>query len=296
MADGSHKAIEDIEIGDMVWASDPETGEEGPRKVLATIVGEGVKTLVEITVDTTTQIDADTLAEGDLPEGPSRPGPMVLGDAIIATDGHPFWVPLLGEWVDAADLVPGMWFLSSEGTLVQITGTRTWTEPERVYNLTVQDLHTYYVLTGDLLVLTHNCLATNMSGLIDSLQGDHITTAIPADTNGIAIGSRFRSGFGAERDRANGILRAVTGSKPYVTWNSASHSEPKIALWMNGNNIGHVNVAINQNYVCGSPGGGGCLNVVPVLLEAGRSMNIWYNDQNGSLSNAGPLRGIAPRR
>ncbi|WP_436888253.1 polymorphic toxin-type HINT domain-containing protein [Nocardiopsis dassonvillei] len=157
MADGSHKAIEDIKIGEKVWASDPETGEEGPRTVLATIVGEGTKTLVEITVDTTAQIDADTLDEGDLPDGPSRPGPMVLGDAIIATDGHPFWVPLLGEWVDAVDLVPGMWFLSSEGTLVQVTGTRVWTEPERVYNLTVQDLHTYYVLTGDISLLTHNC-------------------------------------------------------------------------------------------------------------------------------------------
>ncbi|MGW9349388.1 polymorphic toxin-type HINT domain-containing protein [Nocardiopsis flavescens] len=124
---------------------------------MATIVGEGVKTLVEITVDTTTQVDVGTLGEGELPDGPSRPGPMVLGDAIVATDGHPFWVPLLGEWVDAVDLVPGMWFLSSEGTLVQITGTRTWTESERVYNLTVQDLHTYYVRAGEIDLLSHNC-------------------------------------------------------------------------------------------------------------------------------------------
>ncbi|MEE2042212.1 RHS repeat-associated core domain-containing protein [Nocardiopsis tropica] len=157
MADGSHKPIEDVKIGDQVWASDPETGEEGPRTVLATIVGEGVKTLVEITVDTATQIDAGTLDPGDLPDGPSRPGPTVLGDAVIATDGHPFWVPLLGEWVDAVDLIPGMWFLSSEGTLVQVAGTRVWTEPERVYNLTVQDLHTYYVMTGAVATLVHNC-------------------------------------------------------------------------------------------------------------------------------------------
>ncbi|MEE2041021.1 polymorphic toxin-type HINT domain-containing protein [Nocardiopsis sp. CT-R113] len=157
MADGSQKPIEDIRIGDLVWASDPETAEEGPRTVLATIVGEGVKTLVEITVDTTTQIDAATLDQADLPDVPSQPGPTVLGDAIIATDGHPFWVPLLGEWVDAVDLVPGMWFLSSEGTLVQVTSTRVWTEPERVHNLTVQDLHTYYVLAETTPVLVHNC-------------------------------------------------------------------------------------------------------------------------------------------
>ena len=95
--------------------------------------------------------------------GPSRPGPTVLGDAIIATDGHPFWVPLLGEWVDAVDLVPGMWFLSSEGTLVQVTSTRVWTEPERVHNLTVRDLHTYYVVTTGTSVLVHNCSTGGLS-------------------------------------------------------------------------------------------------------------------------------------
>ncbi|WP_370012078.1 polymorphic toxin-type HINT domain-containing protein [Nocardiopsis sp. LDBS0036] len=163
MADGTHKAIEDIRIGDQVWAADPETGEEGPRTVLATIVGEGVKTLVEITVDTTTQIDADTLGAADLPQEPSRPGPTVLGEKIVATDGHPFWVPLLGEWVDAVDLVPGMWFLSSEGTLVQATGTRVWAEPEWVYNLTVHDLHTYYVLADETSILVHNCNADPQS-------------------------------------------------------------------------------------------------------------------------------------
>ncbi|GAA1441189.1 hypothetical protein [Nocardiopsis tropica] len=53
-------------------------------------MGEGVKPLGEITVDAATQIDAGTLDRGELPDGPSRPGPTVLGDAIIATDGHPF--------------------------------------------------------------------------------------------------------------------------------------------------------------------------------------------------------------
>ncbi|MES0835626.1 polymorphic toxin-type HINT domain-containing protein [Nocardiopsis tropica] len=119
-------------------------------------MGEGVKPLVEITVDAATQIDADSLGQGELPDGPSRPGPTVLGDAISAIDGHPFWVPPLGKWVDAIDLVPGMWFLPSEGTLVQVAGMRVWAEPEQVYNLTVQKLHTYYVVAGEAPVLVHN--------------------------------------------------------------------------------------------------------------------------------------------
>lgn len=59
MADGTSKPIENVKTGDKVLATDPETGEQGPRTVLATIVGTGAKTLVEITVDTTTEKPAD---------------------------------------------------------------------------------------------------------------------------------------------------------------------------------------------------------------------------------------------
>ncbi|MET9795758.1 polymorphic toxin-type HINT domain-containing protein [Nocardiopsis alba] len=156
MADGTTKAIEDIRVGEKVLATDPEGGEEGPREVLATIIGSGTKTLVEITVDTTTQVEASELEGGVLDEVIGLPGPTVLGDVIIATDGHPFWSPEMDAWVDAIDLVPGMWLLSSEGTLVQVSGIQTWTQPATVYNLTVQDIHTYYVLAGETPALVHN--------------------------------------------------------------------------------------------------------------------------------------------
>lgn len=52
MADGSTKRIEDVEVGDLVLATDPETGEAGGRMVLALIIGQGDKDLVEVTVDT----------------------------------------------------------------------------------------------------------------------------------------------------------------------------------------------------------------------------------------------------
>ncbi|MEO3930988.1 hypothetical protein ABGB07_45180 [Micromonosporaceae bacterium B7E4] len=48
MADGSHKRIADVELGDQVLAADPETGVTAGRTVTATITGGGQKHLVDI--------------------------------------------------------------------------------------------------------------------------------------------------------------------------------------------------------------------------------------------------------
>ncbi len=139
MADGAGKPIEEVEVGDEVIATDPETGETAVKPVMALITGEGDKHLVQITVDT----DGD---QGD------------KSGLVIATDGHPFWVAELGQWVDAKHLDPGMWLRTSAGTYVQVESIKKWTaHHQRVHNLTIADLHTYYVLTGAAPVLVHNC-------------------------------------------------------------------------------------------------------------------------------------------
>ncbi|MFJ3323602.1 polymorphic toxin-type HINT domain-containing protein [Streptomyces griseus] len=139
MADGSTKLIEDIELGDKVLATDPETGETTPRAVTAEIMGQGVKHLVGITID----------VDGERGNATA---------SVTATDGHPFWVAELGEWIDATDLRGGDWLRTSTGTYVQITAVERWEDPsETVYNLTVRDVHTYYVLAGATPVLVHNC-------------------------------------------------------------------------------------------------------------------------------------------
>ncbi|MEV7969978.1 polymorphic toxin-type HINT domain-containing protein [Sphaerisporangium sp. NPDC088356] len=135
MADGGRKPIEDVKIGDQVLAADPATGRVEAKPVVSLIKGDGTKDLVRITID------------GD--RGAAT-------DTITATDGHPFWLPKLGEWLDAAQLQPGMWLQTSAGTYVQITAIKKWTAHERVYNLTIDDLHTYYVFAGHRAVLVHN--------------------------------------------------------------------------------------------------------------------------------------------
>ncbi|UIP58661.1 polymorphic toxin-type HINT domain-containing protein [Agromyces marinus] len=83
---------------------------------------------------------------------------------IVATDGHPFWVPEVGEWVDAGDLLPGDWLSTSAGILVQVTAVQHDHREQTVHNLTVADTHTYYVAIGADAVLVHNC-AVNPPGV-----------------------------------------------------------------------------------------------------------------------------------
>ncbi|MFY1674294.1 RHS repeat-associated core domain-containing protein [Plantactinospora sp. WMMB334] len=138
MADGSAEPIEDVEVGDQVMATDPETGVTTVQKVAGVVVGEGVKHLVEITIDS---------------DGASGDG----SGTLVATDGHPFWVADVEQWVDAGDLRPGQWLRTSAGTWVQVQAVRPYTQTHRVHNLTIANIHTYYVVAGDTAVLVHNC-------------------------------------------------------------------------------------------------------------------------------------------
>lgn len=144
MADGTTKPIEQVKNGDKVLATDPETGETSVETVTAEIQGSGVKHLVKVTI----AVDGDKADSDKAAENTAE---------VTATDGHPFWVPELGEWIDATDLKAGEWLRTGSGSHVQITAVERWTAPAAtVHNLTVSDLHTYYVQAGATPLLVHN--------------------------------------------------------------------------------------------------------------------------------------------
>ncbi|MEW2116045.1 polymorphic toxin-type HINT domain-containing protein [Streptomyces sp. NPDC005474] len=133
LADGSTKDIEDVEVGDEVLATDPETGETGARKVTRLIITDGDKHFNELSIATEDGIEK-----------------------LTATYEHPFWSPSEQDWIDAGDLAPGMTLRTDEGDTVAVTANRAYDDHVRTYNLTVDDLHTYYVLAGTTPVLVHN--------------------------------------------------------------------------------------------------------------------------------------------
>ncbi|WP_406067474.1 polymorphic toxin-type HINT domain-containing protein [Micromonospora sp. NBC_01638] len=75
---------------------------------------------------------------------------------VTATDGHPFWVDDKQEWLRADHLNPGDLLLSPDGARVSVIAVVAYGAVATVHNLTVDDIHTYYVLVGDTDVLVHN--------------------------------------------------------------------------------------------------------------------------------------------
>lgn len=125
--EGGQKRIDEIEVGDKVWAYNVETGETE------------LKTVTKVYVHSVDEILHLYTDEGD----------------IDTTSNHPFYVIGKG-WVAAGDLVAGDEVYNLDGTISTILGSEieVFDEPLLVYNLEVEDFHSYFV--GCVPVLVHN--------------------------------------------------------------------------------------------------------------------------------------------
>ena len=113
---GGYRNIEDIAVGDEVWAWHEETGDLALKPVTQTMRRES-DALVAL------QLGSDTLR---------------------ATPEHPFWAN--GGWKLAGDLVQGDALMRSDGQVMGVGAVEHHTEqPVTVYNLEVADWHTYLV-------------------------------------------------------------------------------------------------------------------------------------------------------
>ncbi|NBH09378.1 polymorphic toxin-type HINT domain-containing protein, partial [Amycolatopsis sp. SID8362] len=137
LADGSTKPIKDIDVGDRVLATNPVSGTTQARSVTRLITGQGQKDVQHIRVATT------------------------AGQAeITATAGHRFWVTGQEKWVAAQNLQPGDQLRSTHGE-VQVVNVASGAVNAKVYNFTVEGLHTYYVVAEDTPLLVHNSGCTD---------------------------------------------------------------------------------------------------------------------------------------
>jgi RHS repeat-associated protein len=202
MADGTTKRIEDVAVGDMVLATDPETGKSGPHTVTALIIGEGKKRLIDVVVETDEGLKT-----------------------IVATWNHDFWVDDQGRWLRADRLEHGDDLLAPTGGRVTVVSTSEHIAYRRVHNLTVAGVHSYYVLAGQQAVLVHNDGEEYPSPLPTQKQGktQSLTNAQAKDLaeyNGYRDTGRVLKGEKIFTDGKNFIVQDTT-SHSGGTWKIA---------------------------------------------------------------------------
>ncbi len=143
LTESGHKAIENIEIGDKVWAYDEETGEQALKEVV-TLFRNETSDWVHVYINDE--------------------------EKLTCTKEHPFFIPDLKQWVNACDLTMGMNVLLSTGNYGKISSVEVehLDTPETTYNFEVRDYHTYYV--GESNVLVHNDCIHDALGVDDFSQ------------------------------------------------------------------------------------------------------------------------------
>ena len=134
MADGSTKLIKDVAAGDEVASTDVTTGTAEAHAVVALHLNQDTD-LTDLTVQAN---DGDT-------------------EVLHTTWHHPFWEQTQQKWVDAADLTVGDQLRSLDGDVVTVADVRNFTGSHEMRDLTVDTVHTYYVIAAGVPVLVHNC-------------------------------------------------------------------------------------------------------------------------------------------
>ncbi|GIF18204.1 RHS repeat-associated protein [Actinoplanes tereljensis] len=134
MADGKTKPIAGVRIGDKVLATDP-TNETSGSKVVTALHKNLDRDLVDVEIGERGSV----------------------ASTLHTTAGHLFWDETRAAWVAAGDLKVSDRLVTATGDSVAVRRVaRVW-GPAYMFNLTVADIHTYYVLAGTTPVLVHNC-------------------------------------------------------------------------------------------------------------------------------------------
>ncbi|MFF3610069.1 RHS repeat-associated core domain-containing protein [Streptomyces sp. NPDC002463] len=196
MADGTTKPIEEVEIGNEVLAADPKTNKTTRGKVDATFLTPNDRQFTTITVGT-------------------------KGDRLTATGHHPMWSPSERAWVNASDVKQGMTLQSATGQELEVTAVRHFERTQAAHDLTVRDIHTYYVLAGANPILVHNCdklWEPGREGVDNHPQG-----SLPAGA-GIPRGATLEPGEYHFIVRQDGSLRAMQNEEMWELNPDAGHT------------------------------------------------------------------------
>ncbi|MFJ3206071.1 polymorphic toxin-type HINT domain-containing protein [Streptomyces sp. NPDC086989] len=141
-----------------------EPGADGGREVTALLVNHD-DDLVDLVITT--------------PEGRSG--------VLHTTSKHPFWVDTKKTWISAGKLREGDALITPSGAQAHVRGVSVVPGEADMYNLTVDGLHTYYVLAGSTPVLVHN--SDGNASIEDFRGGYYFHYPMPTAQGSVDIGA-----------------------------------------------------------------------------------------------------------
>ncbi|MFF4396524.1 polymorphic toxin-type HINT domain-containing protein [Streptomyces sp. NPDC001480] len=235
LEDGKTKKIGKIKPGDKVEAADPETGKHrGARRVTARFVNHD-----------------DDLIDLKIRKKDGKNG------TLHTTSLHPVWDDTEHAWISAGELTPGHTLSTATDGHVVLAEVKVIAGAADMYNLTVSELHTYYVLAGRTPVLVHNA---NCGPSLKDLQKDY-----PRRTVGILdVGGDqlpMISGPGGQ----SGLLKNLPGR----TKANAEHVETHAAAFLRMN-PGVRKAVLYIDYPTGACGT--CRSTLPDMLPEGAQL------------------------
>ena len=173
LTENGQKAIEDIQAGDKVYATDPETGESGYKEVLQTFEKE-TEVVVHVTyekdnTDSSEEVenssadeDADIYSNENCADTTDHVVNLQSAETttVNTTLNHRFWTE--AGWKSAGTLEAGDKLTLADGNTATVTNVAYEDTHATVYNFEVEDFHTYYVGTESVLVHNNggNCMKT----------------------------------------------------------------------------------------------------------------------------------------
>ncbi|MDJ0383206.1 restriction endonuclease fold toxin-2 domain-containing protein [Streptomyces sp. G-G2] len=188
MADGTAKPIDQVKAGDEIKNAVPGKDEPQTHKVDKVIVTTTDHDFVDLTIAPTTEntsspstshqaskartlhkaalglaasVMAFATVLGTSPDSSASALVADVGDVtthgstLTTTYHHPFYDQTQSSFVDAQDLHPGDVLQTATGS-AQVTSVRLYHANATTYDLTINSLHTYYVVAGGVPILVHN--------------------------------------------------------------------------------------------------------------------------------------------
>ncbi|MEV6738702.1 RHS repeat-associated core domain-containing protein [Streptomyces sp. NPDC051104] len=239
MATGKTKPIGKIKVGDRVEAANPKTGKhQGSRTVQHVWINHD-HDLLDLTIRTR---DGQT-------------------GTLHTTANHPFWDDTTHTWVPAGKLHHGDALNTAANGHAYVLTVQPKPGAANRWNLTVQQLHTYYVLAGQTPVLVHNSSGICGTAALENGDWQHILDrhrpggALVDDEAGIFIGKEKKV-----RQRIADTINRGT-PKPNTPDPVTGAPRPgQIYEWDFGDTIGRA----------GPANGGGDLTSIRVIVNDGK--------------------------